>query len=133
MSCPSHAKSKTMHTWYALQCTLPPWSFEPELAELVDQLPRYGIDEVIVKVDTEDFPQGHPTLDWLGAYKANRHRLRDAVATLGIVYLLNPLGHAVSLRPQPRGFERLHRYYIVHPREQVRGNSAAWSLSRFEE
>jgi len=31
-----------------------------------------------------------------------------------------------------RGFEQLHRYYVTHPREQVRGNPSAWGLLRFE-
>ena len=32
-----------------------------------------------------------------------------------------------------RGFEQLHRYYVTHPREQVRGNPSAWGLLKFEE
>ena len=83
-------KKKSVHAWYALRRTLPPWCFERDLAELVELLPGYGVDEVIVKVDTEDFSHGHPTLDWVRAYEPNLHRLRDSMAKLGIVYSLNP-------------------------------------------
>ena len=39
--------------WYALRRTMPPWAFDDNLAELIACLPRYGVDEVIVKVDAE--------------------------------------------------------------------------------
>ena len=31
------------HAWYALRRTLPTWSFEDNLKELVELLPRYGL------------------------------------------------------------------------------------------
>jgi len=89
------AESET-HAWYALRRTLPTWSFEENLAELVECLPRYGVDEVIVKVDTEEFSHDQPPLAWVEAYQPRLHRVREAMEALGIVYSLNPwitLGH----------------------------------------
>ena len=43
---------------------------------------------------------------------------------------VDPISHSVYWGC---GFEQLHRYYFGHPREQVRGNPAAWGLLRFEE
>jgi hypothetical protein len=83
--------------WYALRRTLPLWSFEENLRELIDYLPRYGVDELIVKVDTEEFSHGQVPLKWLEAYVPHLHRIREEMNKLGIVYSLNPwitFGHA---------------------------------------
>ncbi len=84
------------HAWYALRRTLPTWSFEENLAELIQVLPRYRIDELIVKVDTEEFTHGQPPLQWIRNYQPRLHRLRREMEQLGIRYSLNPwitLGH----------------------------------------
>ena len=91
------AKRRTRsHAWYALRRTLPPWTFEENLAELIDVLPRYGVDEVIVKVDAETFSHGHPPLQWVQDYIPNLERLKEAMEGLGIVFSINPwftIGH----------------------------------------
>ena len=51
--------------WYALRRTLPLWNFEENLAELAEQLPRYRVDELRVKVDSEEFTHGQPILSWI--------------------------------------------------------------------
>ena len=82
--------------WYALRRTLPLWSFEKNLKELVEQLPRYGVDEVIVKVDTEEFTHGQPPLRWVRAYQKHLFKIRDAMAEIGVVFSINPwitVGH----------------------------------------
>ena len=82
--------------WYALRRTMPPWSFDDNLAELIACLPRYGVDEVIVKVDAETFSHGHTPLQWVRDYLPKLIRVRDAMDRLGIVYSINPwftLGH----------------------------------------
>ena len=94
----SRAKSptKTARAWYALRRTLPTWSFDANLDELVEQLPRYQVDEVIVKVDTEEFTHGQPPLPWVRRYQKNLVRLRKAMEEIGVVYSLNPwitVGH----------------------------------------
>jgi len=101
--------AKTKTAWYALRRTLPTWSFEENLRELVACLPRYGVDEVIIKVDTEEFTHGQPPLDWVTAYQPKLFRLRDEMRKLGIVYSLNPwitVGHCDrgrDARPQVPG------------------------------
>ena len=85
------------HAWYALRRTLPIWSFEKNLGELIQCLPRYQVDEIIVKVDTEEFSHGQPILDWVRAYQPKLFRIKTEMDKLGIVYSLNPWitqGHA---------------------------------------
>lgn len=75
---------------------MPLWSFEDNLAELVGQLPRYGVDELIVKVDTEEFTHGQPPLPWIRAYQKNLFRIREAMQGIGVVFSINPwitVGH----------------------------------------
>jgi hypothetical protein len=86
---PSPHRTRT-HAWYALRRTLPTWSFEKNLRELVRWLPRYRVDEVIVKVDTEEFTHGQPPLPWVRRYQKNLFRIRDAMRRLGILYSINP-------------------------------------------
>lgn len=89
-------KKSTSTAWYALRRTLPPWSFTQNLRELVQCLPRYRVDEVIVKIDTEEFSHGQPTLAWAKAYQPKLTQVRRAMEKLGIVYSINPwitVGH----------------------------------------
>jgi hypothetical protein len=75
---------------------MPPWKFEENLAELVACAPRYGLDEVIVKVDSEEFHHGHGILEWLRAYQPCLHKTREALNAIGVDYSLNPwisIGH----------------------------------------
>ncbi|MFC1526671.1 hypothetical protein ACFL6X_07675 [Candidatus Latescibacterota bacterium] len=84
------------NAWYALRRTLPTWSFDVNLRELVEQLPRYRVDEVIIKVDTEEFTHGQPPLAWVRRYQDNLFRVREAMEGIGVVYSLNPwitVGH----------------------------------------
>lgn len=76
--------------WYALRRTLPPFRFDELLAEMVAELPRYRVDEVIVIVDTEEFFHGHPTPEDARQSSKNLVRLRDALSGVGIAYSLNP-------------------------------------------
>ncbi|MCD4824824.1 MAG: hypothetical protein K8S55_09455 [Phycisphaerae bacterium] len=82
--------------WYALRRTLPPWSFDENLAELVELCPECGIDEVIVKVNTEEFSHGIPTIEWMKDYQPMLFRTRKALNAIGVVFSINPwitLGH----------------------------------------
>lgn len=94
-------KDRTSAAWYALRRTLPPWSFEQNLRELVSCLPRYKVDEVIVKIDTEEFSHGQPTLEWAKAYQPKLAKARRALEKAGIVYSINPwltVGHCDRAR-----------------------------------
>ena len=80
---------------YALRRTLPPWSFDDNLKEL-EKLPEYGVDELIVKVDTEEFSHGIVTPERLKTYLPGLTAIRDKLRSMGIAYSLNPwftLGH----------------------------------------
>jgi len=94
---PSAKKTRSLtHAWYALRRTLPPWRFEENLKELVRYLPRYGVNEVIVKVDTEEFSHGQPPVKWVRAYQKNLFAVKKAMDSVGILYSLNPwitVGH----------------------------------------
>ncbi|MBN1553933.1 MAG: hypothetical protein JXA11_04255 [Phycisphaerae bacterium] len=87
---------KQTHAWYALRRTLPPWRFDELLKELTTQLPRYGVDEVIIKVDTEEFFHGQPILPWMKKYQTNLFRIKEAMDKIGVVFSINPwitMGH----------------------------------------
>ena len=93
---PRPRRRTSPRAWYALRRTLPPWSFEENLKELTAQLPRYRVDELIVKVDTEEFTHGQPPLRWVKAYQKNLFRIREAMEDIGVVYSVNPwitVGH----------------------------------------
>jgi hypothetical protein len=98
------------HAWYALRRTLPTWSFEENLRELIEFLPRYQVDEIIVKVDTEEFSHGQPPLDWVREYQPKLFSIKTAMEKLGIVYSLNPWitqGHADRGRDDRQRFPGL--------------------------
>lgn len=89
-------RTKKVHAWYALRRTLPLWSFEENLRELINVIPRYGVDEIIIKVDTEEFTHGQPLLAWIKKYQENLFRVKEEMEKLGILYSINPwitLGH----------------------------------------
>ncbi len=82
--------------WYALRRTLPPWCWERNLEELLRFCRDTRVDEVIVKVDTEEFSHGQVPLELLRGYLPALEAIRDALAEIGVVYSLNPwitLGH----------------------------------------
>ncbi|MAV38411.1 MAG: hypothetical protein CMJ59_23485 [Planctomycetaceae bacterium] len=53
--------------------------------------------------------------------------------TIGFDFVCDDSGVSplASARYWGRGNETLHRYYVTHPREQVRGNPACWGQLRF--
>lgn len=82
--------------WFALRRTLPPWRFEPTFRELLRNLKPHAIDEVIVKLDTEEFSHGQPSLAWIRAYLPRLVRVRRELARRGVAFSLNPwitVGH----------------------------------------
>ena len=87
--------------WYALRRSLPPWRWEANLKELVECCPEYGIDEVIVIVDTEEFSHHLPTIEWLTDYQPVLFEISEALEDIGVVYSQDPwvtLVHADSGR-----------------------------------
>ncbi len=89
-------KQQAVHAWYALRRTLPTWSFKKNLRELEVALPRYGVDEVIIKVDTEEFTHGQPPYGWVKRYQPRLFEIKRAMDRLGIRFSINPwitVGH----------------------------------------
>jgi len=90
------SKNNNTSAWYALRRTLPLWSFEENIKELIEFLPKYKVDELIVKIDSEEFTHGQPPLEWVQNYQEKLFRIKEAMEKLGIVYSLNPwitIGH----------------------------------------
>src|SRR6478736_10032899 len=95
------SEPSSSRAWYTLRRTLPPFRFDELLAEMVEQLPRYQVDEVLVIVDTEELCHGHATPVTAGQAAEKLVRLRDALAGAGILYSLNPWvtrGHEARTR-----------------------------------
>lgn len=96
--------------WYTLRRTLPPFRFDELLAEMVEQLPRYRVDEVLVIVDTEELCHGHATPETASEAAGKLVRLRDALGEVGIVYSLNPWvtrGHEARCRGALQGMQTI--------------------------
>ena len=83
-------KIRRDHAWYALRRTLPVWSFEENLKELVEYLPRCGVNEIWVKIDTEDFSHGQVPLEWARRYQECLFKIKEAMDGIGVLYSLNP-------------------------------------------
>src|ERR1035437_6896194 len=86
MKSPGHPFSRR----YMLRRTLSPWKFDACIAEAVDFCRRYGIDEVIWKIDTEEFSHGLPTHDLIRKYLAPLSASREALGRVGTKMSINP-------------------------------------------
>ena len=92
---------------YALRRTLVPWNFHEGLAELLDFCRQTKVEEVIFKIDTEEFSHGIPSVAWARDYVALLAEARDALKQIGIIFSLNPwvtIGHAERGRDLRRQF-----------------------------
>jgi hypothetical protein len=76
--------------WYALRRTLPVWSWEENLKELVGYCSRNSVDEVILKVDTEEFSHGIPSVEWLDNYLPILHKTKEELSAIGVETSINP-------------------------------------------
>jgi len=70
---------------------------------------------------------------WSGPDEALYGFWPQAGQTIGIDFVSDDgsVGPLTSTMYWGHGNETLHRYYVTHPREQVRGNPAAWGQLRF--
>jgi hypothetical protein len=81
---------------YALRRTLVPWNFSHGLDELLRYCQNVSVDEVILKVDAEEFSHGLPSLCWIKKYQENLFFAKKRLNEEGIAYSLNPwvtVGH----------------------------------------
>jgi hypothetical protein len=86
----------TRYVHYALRRTLVPWRFDEALKELVESSIRSQINEVIVKIDAEDFSHGMPTLKLIESYQPHLLKIKKELKKINVEYSLNPwvtLGH----------------------------------------
>lgn len=77
-------------TWYALRRTLPPWRFEEALDDLLKQIDKFQLDEVILFIDTEEFNHGHPSLEWARDYQKKLFKAKQELERRHVVFSLNP-------------------------------------------
>lgn len=76
--------------WYALRRTIPRWDADRNIAELMEFCKENSVDEVIVKVDTEEFTHGLPTVAWLDAYLPILRKIKAELERIGVVFSINP-------------------------------------------
>ena len=76
--------------WYALRRTLPPWNIDETLPELIGFCRDTNVEEVIVKVDSEEFSHGLTPVAWLDGYMPFLTRIRDELRANGIGFSINP-------------------------------------------
>ncbi|MFA9478066.1 hypothetical protein ACERK3_07120 [Phycisphaerales bacterium AB-hyl4] len=86
----THPRSAVNAPLYAIRRTLPPWCFESRLEELLTFCRDACVDEVILKVDAEEFSQGMPTVAWVCEYVSKLKQARDALHKVGVTFSLNP-------------------------------------------
>ncbi len=86
----SNIDSRGQGAWYALRRTLPLWSFSNNLQELKDFLHLYKVDELIVKVDTEEFTHGQVPQEWLEGYLPRLMEIKNVLDEMNVVYSVNP-------------------------------------------
>ena len=75
---------------YILRRTVPPWRWRENLDELVRICPKYGIDEVCIKIDTGTFTHYYPSFEWLENYRKILLQIKKELNEAGVNYSLNP-------------------------------------------
>lgn len=78
------------NAWYALRRTLVPWRFDELANELLEKLPAIGVDELIAKVDPEEFTHGQPNLEFVNKFCRKLAGLKIKLEEQGITFSLNP-------------------------------------------
>ena len=82
--------------WYALRRTIVPWRFDRLTQELFETLPKIEVDELIVKIDVEEFTHGQPNLQWVEKYCRKLKSFKKKIEDKGIIFSINPwitVGH----------------------------------------
>ena len=76
--------------WYAVRRTITTWFVDRNIAELVEFCKENSVDEIIAKVDTEEFTHGIPTVEWLDGYMPILKKLKSEIEKIGVVFSINP-------------------------------------------
>ncbi len=77
-------------TRFMLRRTLFPWKMEETVLEVVRYCTDFDVDEIIWKIDTEEFSHGLPELDRIRAYLPWLNQSRDMLFALGVGMSINP-------------------------------------------
>jgi hypothetical protein len=75
---------------YMLRRTMAPWKFQETIDEAMDFARAYGVDEIIWKIDTEEFSHGLPTLELIRGYVPWLIKSREQLAAVGVSMSINP-------------------------------------------
>ena len=75
---------------FVLRRTLPLWSFRENLEELEQAVVQWKLDEVMVKVDTEELSHGQVSMEWLDRMFPRLEELGQMLARHGTRYDINP-------------------------------------------
>lgn len=75
---------------YMLRRTLFPWKAGETIDETAGFAARFGIDEIVWKIDTEEFSHGLPTLERIATYLPWLEESRKKLAAAGIAMSINP-------------------------------------------
>lgn len=117
---------------YMLRRTLFPWKLEETIDEVVRYVKEFGVDEVIWKVDCEEFSHGLPSHDIIDRAVPHLKRSRGLLAEVGTMMSINPwvtMGHRDAgwdLRDKMRGFEGLTDISGIKAKSQACPLGPAW-------
>lgn len=103
--------TRANNAWYALRRTVVPWRFEEVAQELLQTLPEMRVDELILKIDTEEFTHGQPDSQWVDAYLEKLAGFTPKLTAMGIEFSINPwitVGHNDRARDGSKSIPGLH-------------------------
>ena len=75
---------------YSLRRTMPPWQPKETIDELIEFAPRYRLDEVIFKIDVEEFSHGLPTVEMIAPCLPWLKEARERLGEIGVAMSINP-------------------------------------------
>ncbi|MFA9480293.1 hypothetical protein ACERK3_18625 [Phycisphaerales bacterium AB-hyl4] len=87
---PNQPSTKSLNGLYALRRTLPTWCFADRLEELVRFCREAPVDEAVLKIDSEEFSQGLPTMAWVERYLPYLEQAKQRLESEGVAFSLNP-------------------------------------------
>lgn len=115
---------------YVLRRTLPVWSWKENLQELDNLIEAHRIDELLIKVDTEEFSHGQPELQWMQNYRTILEATKELCDRKNIRFSINPwITHGHTDRGR-NGAEQLPGLQTIIDIEGNQSTVCACPLSR---
>ncbi|MEG0712751.1 MAG: hypothetical protein RR448_11015 [Niameybacter sp.] len=81
---------------YMLRKTLQIWKWQETIDEVIDYCKKYNVDEVMWKIDAEDFTHGLPSIEFIKSYREPLNYAKRLSKLNGIKFSINPwvtVGH----------------------------------------